>query len=63
MPFNNGWNRWALSQDALDKGTMKFTMVYNSWSLPMFKDLFLEGNLADMDYNDAMAKRNMQPPS
>ena len=61
MPFNKGWNRWALPKDALDKDTMKFTMVYNSWSLPTFKDLFLEGNLADMDYNDAMAKKNMQP--
>ena len=61
MPFNKGWNRWALPKDALDKDTMKLTMVYNSWSLPMFKDLFLEGNLADMDYNDAMATRNMKP--
>ena len=60
MPFNKGWNRWALPQDAPDKDTMKLTMVYNSWSLPMFKDLFLEGNLADMDYNDAMATRNMK---
>ena len=59
MPFNKGWNRWSLPQDMLDKGTMKLTMVYNSWSLPMFKELFFVGKLADMDFNDAMSRKNM----
>ena len=58
MPFAKGWNKWALSQDTMDAESMKLTMVRNSWSLPMFRELFLPGKLADMDYNDVMASKN-----
>ena len=58
MPFGKGWNRWALPQDAMDVESMKLTMVRNSWSLPVFKELFMPGKLADMDYNDIMASKN-----
>ena len=58
MPFGKGWNRWALPQHAMDVESMKLTMVRNSWSLPMFKELFMPGKLADMDYNDIMASKN-----
>ena len=59
MPFAKGFNRWALPQDMLDTETMKLTMVHNSWSLPVFKELFFVGKLADMDFNDAMSRKNM----
>ena len=59
MPFAKGFNRWALPQDMLDTETMKLTMVHNSWSLPVFKELLFVGKLADMDLNDAMSRKNM----
>ena len=58
MPFPKGWNKWALPQDTMDAESMKLTMVHNSWSLPVFKELMLPGRLADMDYNDIMASEN-----
>ena len=54
-----GFNRWALPQVTLDTDTMKLTMVHNSWSLPVFKELLSVGKLADMDFNDAMSRMNM----
>ena len=43
----------------LDTETMKLTMVHNSWSLPLLKELLFVGKLADMDFNDAMSRKDM----
>ena len=61
MPFQKGWNKLALPQDAMDAESMKLTMVHNNWSLPVFKELMLPGRLADMDYNDIMISKTGAP--
>ena len=61
MPFPKGWNRWCIPQDAMDTESMKLTIVHNSWSLPMFRELMLPGKIAEMDYNDIMAAKNKAP--
>ena len=58
MPFPKGWNKWALPQDTMDAESTKLAMVSNSLSLLVFRELFLPGELADMDYNDIMASKS-----
>ena len=57
MPFQKGFNRWALPHDELDIESMKLSMAFNAWGIPAFKKLFMYEDLGIMDYNKL---RNIQ---
>ena len=58
MPFQKGFNRWALPHDELDIESMKLSMAFNAWGIPAFKKLFMYDDVGIMDYNDILSLKN-----